>query len=123
MPEQQHAADQPAQLEPLILLAQGAVAQIEQNGAQQGKNIVEIEPVVPFSYVLIDQNTENIKKEIKLENLTAPVEKGQVIGSISYFYENKLIGELPVMAKESVEKLSYKDSFLSVINKFFLAKD
>ena len=79
--------------------------------------------MVPFSYVLIDQNTENIKKEIKLENLTAPVEKGQVIGSISYFYENKLIGELPVMAKESVEKLSYKDSFLSVINKFFLAKD
>ena len=45
VPEQQYAADEPAQLEPSVFLAQGAVAQIEQNGAQQGKNIVEIEEI------------------------------------------------------------------------------
>ena len=87
------------------------------------KSTVDLEPVEPFHYVLIDQDAENIKKEIKLENLEAPVKKGQVIGSISYFYGDKLIGELPVMAKENVEKLSYMDSFFSVLNKFFLARE
>ena len=84
---------------------------------------MDLEPVEPFRYVLIDQDAENIKKEIKLENLEAPVKKGQVIGSVSYFYGDKLIGELPVMAKENVEKLSYMDSFFSVLNKFFLARE
>ncbi|MBQ4521455.1 MAG: D-alanyl-D-alanine carboxypeptidase [Lachnospiraceae bacterium] len=86
------------------------------------KSTVALEPVEPFSYVLIDENAENIKKEIKLDDLKAPVKKGQVVGSISYFNGDKLIGELPVKTKETVEKLSYMDCFFSVLNKFFLGK-
>ena len=50
---------------------------------------------------------ENIKKEIRLDDLQAPVKKGQVVGSVSYFNGDKIIGELPVKAKETVEKAGY----------------
>lgn len=86
------------------------------------KNEVKIEPVEPFSYVLIDENIDNIRKEIKIEDLKAPVNKGQVVGNISYFNGEKLIGELPIKAKETVEKISYMDCFFSIINRFFLGK-
>ena len=86
------------------------------------KNTVALEPVEPFSYVLIDENAENIKKEIRLDDLQAPVKKGQVVGCVSYFNGDKIIGELPVKAKETVEKLSYMDCFSSILNKFFLGK-
>lgn len=82
------------------------------------KSQVEIEPFTPFSYVLVDQDPEKIKKEIKLEEVKAPVKKGQVVGTISYFYEDKLIGELPLKAKEKVEKISYVDCFFELLRKY-----
>lgn len=48
-----------------------------------------------------------IEQEIYIEdNLTAPVEQGQEIGSISFSIDGELIGEVPLLAGSAVEKKS-----------------
>lgn len=43
--------------------------------------------------------------------VSAPIRKGDLVGAIVYYDNDKVIGRVPLYAKESVEKLSYKKSF------------
>ena len=51
-----------------------------------------------------------IKKKIQTETkISAPVKKGQQIGSLIYYYNGKEIGTIPIVAKENIEKAHYID--------------
>lgn len=64
-----------------------------------------------FSHVTskkLDQS--KIQKKIKTKkSLAAPIKKGQQIGTLTYYYENKKLGSIPIISKESVGKASYLD--------------
>ncbi|MDO4555141.1 MAG: D-alanyl-D-alanine carboxypeptidase family protein [Lachnospiraceae bacterium] len=61
-----------------------------------------------FSYVLTkEEDASKIKKEKKiLDNLNAPIKKGEVIGEIEYSIDGKMIGAVPIKAAHAVKKLT-----------------
>ena len=71
-----------------------------------------------FQYVDFD-NTDfsQIRKEVEMETLNAPVEKGDEIGKVSYFLNDNLIGEVPVLAETSVGKMKFTDAVNEILEK------
>ena len=71
-----------------------------------------------FQYVDFD-NTDfsQIRKEVEMETLNAPVEKGDEIGKVSYFLNDNLIGEVPVLAETSVGKMKFTDAVSEILEK------
>ena len=67
--------------------------------------------LVIFSCLL--QNGENgstVEKRLEIpEELTAPIEKGQEIGKLLYYYGDRKLGEIAVVAEQSVEAAKYMD--------------
>ena len=51
-----------------------------------------------------------IEKEVLLEEeLTAPIEKGEAVGKVVYHLNGEILGEVPILAGESVEKAEFLD--------------
>mgnify|MGYP002536636641 FL=1 len=71
-----------------------------------------------FQYVDFD-NTDfsQIRKEVEMETLNAPVEKGEEIGKVSYFLDDNLIGEVPILAETSVGKMKFTDAVSEILEK------
>lgn len=71
-----------------------------------------------FQYVDFDNaDFSQIRKEVEMETLNAPVEKGDEIGKVSYFLNDNLIGEVPVLAETSVEKMKFTDAVSEILEK------
>lgn len=64
-----------------------------------------------FSYLsTTGENFDNIKKEwIYDENIVAPVEEGQQVGKLKYSLDGKEIGEVAIVASESINMATYFD--------------
>lgn len=65
----------------------------------------------PFSYLSTtgeDFSAVN-RTVIWEESITAPVEKGQQVGTVRYELDGKVLGETPILAKEGMEKAGYLD--------------
>lgn len=70
---------------------------------------VECRPVSPFSHLfkeVFDEKKITTSVEFN-DSLEAPVYVGEIIGQISYFYDNKLIGTVDLEAIEDVERTSF----------------
>ncbi len=67
--------------------------------------------------ILIEkEKIQKITSELSLpEDVKAPVELGQKIGTLKFFYDEKTISEIPIIAAESVKRLSLSGIF----NKLF----
>lgn len=61
-----------------------------------------------------------VEKEVKLQELTAPVKKGEKIGEIVYRLNEKTIGSLPIYAKEGVGKLTFSHAFLKILEEIMV---
>ena len=83
---------------------------------------VSVEPKEEFSYVCVNgQQPDNIEKKIKWNTpLYAPIQKGQEVGRIWYYYKNKKIGTIPIIAKDNVEKAKYIDYVKTLIQDVWL---
>ncbi len=92
------------------------------------KNGIEdtVEGIVkqPFSYVcLVGKDPKAIKKEVSImESLEAPVDKEQQIGKVTYTLDGEVIGEVPIVAKNSVRKATFTDSYLNILKRYFNIK-
>lgn len=75
-----------------------------------------------FSYVDTEGNDlSQVKKEINMDKKkTAPVKKGEKIGTVVYKIGEKTIGEVPVVAKETVPALTLKGAIEEVLGSFSL---
>lgn len=76
-----------------------------------------------FSYLCTKgKSTEDIHKEVVLfEEIPAPVAKGEKIGEITYYYDNEKIGSVDILASEEIAKAKYKDYFIKVLKRYFMA--
>lgn len=74
-----------------------------------------------FSYVDTEGiSFDTIKKEVVLNECSAPVKKGEVIGSVNYSAGDKTLGEVPIIATEAVEKLTYWRAVTQILDAFVL---
>ena len=73
-----------------------------------------------FSYV--DTNNKDLSKVSKKvffnKKITAPVDKGQVVGNVKYYIGSKMIGESKIRAVEKIEKANYRFTFLKMLKAF-----
>ncbi|MBQ7119944.1 MAG: D-alanyl-D-alanine carboxypeptidase [Oscillospiraceae bacterium] len=72
--------------------------------------------------VLIEKNKiQGIESKISIPTeINAPVEKGQKIGVMTLFSDNELLMEIPIVADESIKKLSVYDIFSLFLDRIFM---
>lgn len=69
------------------------------------------------------ENADSINKKIIWnEPVVAPIKKGAELGKVIYYYGEKKIGEISVVAVENVEKAKYTDYLREGVMDFFLLK-
>ena len=57
-----------------------------------------------------------------MERLEAPVEKGQKVGTLRFSLDGKQIAEVPVVAANSVKRLSTMDIYGEILKSLLLKK-
>ena len=57
-----------------------------------------------------------------MESVTAPVTKGQVLGTMTVKAGDQLLVEVPLVASEDVPRLSWGDIFVKVLRKVAMAR-
>ncbi len=83
---------------------------------------IDIYPKARFSHTFtttIDE--EKIKSQIVYKEITAPVEKGDTVGEIIYYYDGERIGSVPLLAMQDVKKAGYSDYIWMVAKRFVKA--
>lgn len=77
------------------------------------KGIVPVQIKEHFTYPCVNGETsESITKNtIFNEKITAPVNEGDVLGKVIYYYNGKEIGSVPILASSTVPKSTYGDYF------------
>ena len=76
----------------------------------------------PFSYLdVTESDLSQVEKNLKLpETVQAPVEKGAVAGEAVYMLNGQMLGSVPLLYGESVEKAGYGDYLKKVFAAFLL---
>lgn len=65
---------------------------------------------------------ELLKSEIIIyENITAPIEEGEELGTVKFFYDGKLVAESPLFASRSVSRSYIKQCFSYLLSGWFLS--
>ena len=74
--------------------------------------------------LLIDKAHKNaVTTEIQLEEqVTAPVSKGQKLGTMTVRVGDQILTRVPMVAETAVERLSYGDIFVMVLRRLVMAK-
>lgn len=75
-----------------------------------------------FRYLDIEGNDfGQIQKELSLpETVRAPLQEGHAAGEAVYFLNGLVIGRVPILYGESVEKAVYKDYLIKIFDRFLL---
>lgn len=74
-----------------------------------------------YTYLMTaGQTAEQITKECRFSELTAPIQEGDVIGEAVYYYDGERIGAVPLLAGESVDAKTYGSSMMKAVLRFFL---
>jgi D-alanyl-D-alanine carboxypeptidase len=59
-----------------------------------------------------------IRSQTELEEtVTAPVSRGQRLGTLKIFAGEQMLSSVPMVAEEAVERLSYWDIFLQILRR------
>ncbi len=80
---------------------------------------IDLECVPDTAFLIKNGDEENIKAELSItDELEAPVELGQRVGSVTYKVGSDVLGEFPVTAAESVDKINFADVFTLLLMSF-----
>ena len=72
------------------------------------------------SILLSKKESQNITSQIKLtEELTAPIQKGQKIGEITYLQNDNELFTCDITTSDSVDEINFKDVFFETLKCFF----
>ncbi len=96
------------------------LAPIQIRGGKQSQ--IEVKPEGEFRYLDVTgaDFSQIEKKYTYLEELEAPVRKGDKVGSIEFVLQGKSIGTVGIIATEGVEKAHYSDYLQRVIMWYLL---
>ncbi len=73
-----------------------------------------------FGALLKKSEASAVKQEVNLnQNLTAPIKKGDAVGTVEYYLNDEVIGTVDIIAGETVNKMSFLTAFLWILNGLF----
>lgn len=97
--------------------------QLEENEINVKKGVqqtVKITAPNSFGALLKKSEASAIKQEVNLkQNLTAPIKKGDVVGTVEYYLNDEVIGSVDIIAGETVDKMSFWTAFLWILDGLF----
>lgn len=83
------------------------------------QNSISISPSQDFSMSYERNNKKEIEIKYNLPNeIKAPVSQGDIVGQAEIIVDGKLIKTVDLVANDSIQKHSYGDAFLKVLNNF-----
>lgn len=75
----------------------------------------------PFAYVdTTGADLSNVKRKVKMAEMTAPVKQGEKAGEAIYTLNGKEIGKVDILTTEEVAEISYKSAVKDAVGKFLL---
>ena len=100
------------------------ITEVEAVPVKLGKSTVAVPRLGDSEGLLIDKAQKNtITTEVTLEgSLTAPVSQGQRLGTMAVKSGEQVLAEIPLVASESIERLSWGDIFIKVLQRAAMAK-
>ena len=79
-------------------------------------------PKKSFSHTFTAAYDKNkIKKKITYQELKAPIKKGTAVGFITYSYQGKTLGKVPLLAMQDIKKAGYTDYLLMALDRLLMA--
>ena len=70
-----------------------------------------------FDALLKKSETAAVTQQLNLkQNLEAPVKKDEVVGTVDFYLNDEIIGQVEVVADESVDKMSFLTAFLWILD-------
>lgn len=75
------------------------------------------------SFTLINQNPENIQKKFNIPiTIKAPIKKGDILGTVEYSIDGKIISSVNIYSSENISKKSFSLSIRDLCNRFFVVE-
>jgi len=69
-----------------------------------------------FSFMKIgNADFSGIQSKVQINKITAPVEKGDIVGEINYYNNNEKIGSVNIIAKDTIQKAGFIDSLCMIL--------
>ena len=66
-------------------------------------------------------SVSSVEQKLVLPDIfAAPIKEGDEIGNVEFWSEGKVIGEIPIVADESVEKINFFQIFTRMLARFLL---
>ncbi len=99
-----------ASIEPKLDMSELAV----ENGVAQ-----KVKIIAPHSFGALLKKSEAaaVTQQLNLkENIIAPVKKDEVIGTVDFYLNDEMIGQVNVTAAENVDKMSFLTAFLWILD-------
>ncbi len=96
------------------------VPQLEPIKIENGKqDTIECKYEKEFSYMFMDKiNDEDITRQSEINTqLAAPINEGDIVGKLMYYYKNEKIGEVNIIATQSVQEATFVDSLIKIVKK------
>ena len=70
--------------------------------------------------LLKKSDVQKIEQKLNMEDeITAPIKKGDVIGTIDIYIEKELVGKIDIKAKGQIDKIKYKTTLFWIIKGIF----
>lgn len=81
------------------------------------KSTVGITTTNNFNSLLKKNASKQILQEVKLNsNITAPIKKGDVLGSVNFYINDEFVGNVDIISTEKVDKISFFTAFLWILD-------
>lgn len=86
------------------------------------KEKIKVAQEEPFTYVdTTGADLKGMKREVSIKKkLNAPVKKGDKVGEVKYFLNDKEVGSRNVVAAEAVKRISYQSAVVDTLKKWLL---
>ena len=100
------------------------ITEVEAVPVKLGESTVAVPRLGDSEGLLIDKAQKNtITTEVTLEgSVTAPVSQGQRLGTMAVKSGEQVLAEIPLVASESIERLTWGDLFIKVLQRAAMAK-
>lgn len=83
------------------------------------KSSIRIQSKKPFQYVFVGNKADGeITKELKPIKQEAPIKKGEVVAKMEYRQGNQVLGEVDILAVESIEKQKYRHALWKLLQQY-----
>ena len=87
------------------------------------QDTVQAVPAQTGSLLIDKDQKSSVRFHTELEEqIAAPVRKGQRLGTLTVYAGEQVLSQIPMVAKESVERLSYWELFARILKKVCMAK-